>query len=218
MPDTIDTSTQEGTPIQAASAAAISEPVVSTQTTILPPAQADGEEFDKERAMATIKKLRDFEKTAKAQLKELEDLRAAKQVAEDAKLSESERLQKQLEETKAQAQTAETERQKALAELTAERRLNQVTRIAGTLGAIDPNDANIVAATATLDPTSATAEADTRAAIEALKTAKPYLFRQAPGARVEPFNPGTASGNAQTDQQIVNRLQSQAQTGKTPFG
>lgn len=53
------------------------------------------EPFDKERAMSTINKLRDVEKQAKQDKKELEQLRAEKQKQADATLSETERLQKE---------------------------------------------------------------------------------------------------------------------------
>lgn len=56
------------------------------------------EPFDKERAMATINKLREAEKQAKQDRKELERLKAEEQKRNDAALSETERLTKQANE------------------------------------------------------------------------------------------------------------------------
>lgn len=56
------------------------------------------EAFDKERAMATIHSLREIEKKAKQDAKELAQLKAEKQQKLDAELSETERLKKQAEE------------------------------------------------------------------------------------------------------------------------
>jgi vacuolar-type H+-ATPase subunit I/STV1 len=71
--------------------------------------QADGEEFDRERAMATIAKLRGIEKQSKAQAKELETLRAKVKEQDDAKLSEQEKLQSRIKEL--ESQQAERDRQ-----------------------------------------------------------------------------------------------------------
>lgn len=59
------------------------------------------DDFDKDRAMATISKLRGFEKDAKAKLKRLEELEAAEQQRSEKDLSEAQRLQKELEKLSA---------------------------------------------------------------------------------------------------------------------
>lgn len=71
--------------------------------------QADGEEFDRDRAMATIAKLRGIEKQSRAQAKELETLRAKVKEQDDAKLSEQEKLQARIKEL--ESQQAERDRQ-----------------------------------------------------------------------------------------------------------
>lgn len=53
------------------------------------------EAFDKDRAMATIHSLREIEKKAKQDARELAQLKAEKQKQIDAELSETERLKKQ---------------------------------------------------------------------------------------------------------------------------
>ena len=56
------------------------------------------EAFDKDRALLTIHKLREIEKKAKQDAKELATLKAEQQKRADAELSETERLRKQVEE------------------------------------------------------------------------------------------------------------------------
>ncbi len=65
----------------------VTEPPVVPETPVEEP-------FDKERAMSTIGKLRDIEKQAKQDKKELEQLRAEKQKQADAELSEAQREKK----------------------------------------------------------------------------------------------------------------------------
>jgi len=72
---------------------------VQTQDQQEKPAKAD--EWEPERAMATINKLREQEKQYKKELKELEALRADKQAREEAEMTELEKAQKQLAEVQA---------------------------------------------------------------------------------------------------------------------
>lgn len=76
-------------------------------TTEQAPAQTPDEEFDRERALRTIRAQREEAKELKRRLKELE--RLVKE-HEDAKLSEQERLQKRLEELTTAASDWERER------------------------------------------------------------------------------------------------------------
>ena len=80
-----------------------------TTETVEPKAQAAEvteapaeEPFDKDRAMATITKLRETEKQAKAERKELEQLKAEKKQRDDAALTESERNKKERDELAAE--------------------------------------------------------------------------------------------------------------------
>ena len=59
------------------------------------PASDEIEEFDKDRAMETIKKLREIEKQARKESKELARLKAEEQKRIDAQMTETERLQKE---------------------------------------------------------------------------------------------------------------------------
>jgi hypothetical protein len=87
----------------------------TTTETVTPPASAAAVEttteevFDKERAMATITKLRDAEKEAKKQAKELEQLKADAKKRADAELSEAERLKKSADEAQAEIAKLKTD-------------------------------------------------------------------------------------------------------------
>jgi len=85
----------------AAKTATVQEPKVVEQEPT--PAEHEGDEFDKERAMATINKLRAIEKDAQKEHKELEQLRAAEKKREEEALSELERYQKRAEEAEKEA-------------------------------------------------------------------------------------------------------------------
>jgi hypothetical protein len=62
-----------------------------------PAEQAPADDFDKDRAMSTIKALRAFEKDAKAKLKRLDELERADQERRTAEMTEAERLRAELE-------------------------------------------------------------------------------------------------------------------------
>jgi len=177
-----------------------------TPAPVVPPIDTpSGDDFDRERAMATIHKLREFEKTAKQSLKELDELRAKVKADEEAKLTEAEKLQKrmaELEKTIADKDAAIAEREAKVKD--ADRRV-LVAKVATGLGAVDATDANILLATAEIDPASGTATKDIQTALEVLQKAKPYLFRQ-PG-QVEPFNVGQGTqGQSETVEQRRARI------------
>jgi hypothetical protein len=67
------------------------------------------EEFDKERAMATIKKLREHEKEAAKLAKELDAYKKAETERKQAEMSEIDRLKAQIEEAQAKATRLERE-------------------------------------------------------------------------------------------------------------
>ena len=76
------------------------------------PDDGDADEaFDKERALATIRKLREAEKEGKRTLKQLTDAQTRLKELEDAKLSEEEKRERRLEELEAERATWEQERQ-----------------------------------------------------------------------------------------------------------
>lgn len=85
------------------------ETAEDTQAVSLSPApavEAPADDFDKDRAMATIQKLRAFEKEAKAKIARLAELEAAEQERAAADLSESEKLKKKLADVEAREAAA----------------------------------------------------------------------------------------------------------------
>lgn len=76
-------------------------------------AEVGGDDFDKERAMATIKKLREFEKKAKALEKQVSDYEAKEKERRDAELSEIERTKQQLAEAQEQVNSLRKEQMRA---------------------------------------------------------------------------------------------------------
>ena len=94
----------------------------------------DGDsEFDKDRALSTIRKLRDKEREQRAQLKELEALKVEKRQREEAEKSEAERLKEQIAESERKAAALERELQDA-------RTRQTIERVASKAGAADPED------------------------------------------------------------------------------
>lgn len=85
--------------------AATTPPVVEPQVTATPVE----EPFDKDRAMATINKLRETEKQAKKDAKELETLKAEKSKRDEAEMTESQRNAKRADEAEAKTKQLETD-------------------------------------------------------------------------------------------------------------
>jgi hypothetical protein len=127
----------------------------------------EDEAFDKDRAMATIQKLRDIEKEGKATAKERDELAAKLKELEDAKLSEEERRAKRLAEMESEG------------ELSAVKLKGQAVKLAAyglqaELGLVD-----VDLALAALDPKKITWEGDeptnVKDVLTALLEAKPIL-------------------------------------------
>ena len=175
------------------------------------------DDFDKERALATIKKLREFEKQAKGQAKELDELRVKVKADDDAKLTETERLRKRTEELEAAVKAREAALAEREAAITEQRRANLVMRHAATLGAHDAGDYNILAAVADINPTDTNAERDIKQVLADLKKAKPYLFRTA--SQVTAFGPsGTDAGPESDAQRVARILKASRGAGYGPLG
>jgi len=106
--------------------------------------QEDGEEFDKERAMATIRKLRESEKTGKAALKELETIRAEKVKADEDALKKQGDWQKLAEDAQAKLKELEPHKAKAekyeaaLSKLLASQRKDLPAHVLKLLDKLDP--------------------------------------------------------------------------------
>lgn len=161
-----DTTDEQTTATEAAQVAA------STSET----AQTAVDDFDKDRAMATISKLRSFEKDAKAKLKRLEELEAADQQRKDADLSESEKLRKQLAELQDQHAKAHAELRRARL-LQAAQRAADKANLAFHPGAID--DALRLGVFDALEDDDDGQPKGMTAAVNALAKDRPYLLKPA---------------------------------------
>ena len=137
------------------------------------------EPFDKERAMATISKLREAEKQAKKERVELEHLRQLEDARKKAELSETERLKAEL-----------AEREEKLKELTIK---TQQQDIANKIGL------PAIFATRIQGETPEEMEADARSMLEALPKQK-----AAPNAGAT--SPGENAVTGETEQQKRKRL------------
>lgn len=83
------------------------KPAQSLEVQAQPKDQPPEDAFDKERAMETIRKLRDIEKQYHKDQKEFERLKAEEQKRLDAQLSEAERLKKERDELATRAANLE---------------------------------------------------------------------------------------------------------------
>lgn len=195
--------------------ASVTPPPTSTPPVVEPPTP---EPFDKERALATIGKLREFEKTAKAQAKELEELRATQKAANDAKLSDLEKAQANaqalemktaaLESQLAQSQAAY---QQAIIRTAVEREAHQagavkadvVYRLADLSGVALDEAGNVTGA---------------KKAVETLLEAEPYLRAAAPTGTAPtaaiPITP-KPNGKPQTEaERVESAYQRLGQSGR----
>lgn len=163
MPDTNTTS-------QAADMTTNERPAVEVQVTSAPQGQmqTDDEDFDKERAMATIRKQREWEKEAKARLKRLEELEAEEQKRKDAALSETDKLKKEVAKLQAERDSALQEHRKARIEAA-------ILLAAKDARMFNPQDARLLAdlSEVTLQEDGSVTGADE--AIKKLVKDRPYL-------------------------------------------
>lgn len=159
--------------------------------------------------------------SAKTQLAELESYkaRAAKlDELEKANMSEADKIRAALADRDTRLAELEAKAKASDERATTLVRQTKAVSAASMLGAYDPSDPNFTAAVAGIDPASPTADVDIKAALDALKTAKPYLFKP-PGARpLESFNPGAGTGTAETDAQRAARVLRSSQGAGKGYG
>lgn len=132
--------------------------------------QDDGDAFDKDRALATINKLRTFEKLSKQQAKELDDLRTKVKAADDAKLSETEKLTARVTELEQGHQGAQTALKEARLE-------NAVLVAAHKAGAVDTDAVYRLLDREGVEFDSQGRPHGVEAAVKALLKERPYLAR-----------------------------------------
>lgn len=190
-------------------------PAAPADATTTPKPQAgEGEEFDAERAMATIKNLRELEKRLTSENKKLAE---KAKTYEDAQLSDAEKKDKRLGELEAENTTLRS-RSQAIA-LTYEARL-----AAHELGIVDPDAAVKLADWDTVEYGEDGKPTNARSILEALVAAKPYLVKPAgapeapkpaprpgapqPGGTANPGRgtvPGQGGAPTFTESQIADR-------------
>lgn len=161
---------------------------------------ANDDDFDKERALATIRKLRETEKTAKANATELEALRAKVKAADDASKTETERLAAKVAELEGALTSAQVARQDALIRAA-------IDRAANAANAVDADAVYLLLdrSDVTIGDDGSVKGADK--AVKDLLTAKPYLVKSdngttPNGSRSVPPTP-KANGKAQTMDELV---------------
>lgn len=186
-----------------------------------PASKPDDEPFDKERALATIRKLRENERATKAQLKEMDELRTKLQEFENAGKSEVERKDAEIAQVREKATAAE---QRA-AEL--EQRYQgaliraAIEREAHKQGAVDAE-----AVYALVDRSALQIEDDGTVkgadkAVETLLKAKTYLVGTggsgsgSSGTRdIPPTQRSNVGGSARADDLIAQKAQRLAASGR----
>jgi hypothetical protein len=166
--------------------------------------KTDDEPFDKDRALATIRKLRENEKATKTQLKELEDLRAKVKAAEDKDKSDVEKLAGTARETADKLTAAERRAADLSLQLTVE-------RAAGKLGFHDPDDAYRLIDRKAVELDDDGDPKNVEALLKDLAKAKPHLVKgdDGDGKKPAPAQKGTPTtpkpnGKAPTRDELVN--------------
>jgi DNA repair exonuclease SbcCD ATPase subunit len=157
-----------------------------------------GDDFDKDRALATIRKLRESEKAAKAQAKELEDLKARLREIDDKDKSEIEKQAARAQEATAKLTAAEQRAADLALQMAVE-------RAARKLGFIDEDDAYRLIDRRAVETDDAGAPTNVDDLLKALARAKPHLVGDADG--------GTKNGNGTATRAVPNTPRPAARTG-----
>lgn len=139
------------------------------------PGQDPEDNFDKDRAMATISKLREFEKEAKALKKRVADYEAAEQARKEAEMSDAEKTQARLDQLEAEAQAAKAERDQAKAQ--AAETLMRTAVLMAAASFHDPAEAWMFVDRSKLEIDEAGNVTGAEKAVEAVAKAKPHLLK-----------------------------------------
>ena len=178
------------------------DPEVPAPGSEIPPTPpAPVEEFDKDRAMATIQNLRQFEKQAKEQARLIADMESRLKAIDDAKLSETEKATKTAEEANERATTLETQLRTERAQLAIEREARKLNIVDSEVAA------TIIASKLQYDADGK--PSNVTELLTELAKSKPYLVTQAPppGVGASVTNParGATSQGTFTAAQIADR-------------
>jgi len=132
----------------------------------------DEEPFDKGRALKTIQKLREFEKQAKEQARRLADYEKREREAEEAAMSERDRLAAQLKRAEAELKFAQESARDT-------QNHHEVERLATRLNIVDPEAAVKLLDWGSLDYDDDGRPQDVEKALKTLIHDKPYLLKDA---------------------------------------
>jgi len=147
-----------------------------------------GDDFDKDRALRTIQKLRANEKAARererAAAKERDELRARQKKSDDEQLSETERLRARAAELEAAAVAKDRELQDT-------RNRAAVERAAAKVGVMDPEDVHRLLNASEFEHDDNGNVTNAEKLVTSLLKAKPYLAGKANASGV----PGTPRSN-----------------------
>lgn len=168
------------------------------------PSPGDDDDFDKERALKTIRNLREQEKAYKAQLKELDAIRAERAAAEAAKLSDAERAQAALKAAEEKVAQAERQAQETAARLRAELVRNRVLTAAPGLG-IDPALAAELVTPAALEFGDDGEPTNLKAVLKMKKEQFPALATR-PASSTSPTNPARGEPAPESDAARRSRI------------
>lgn len=183
---------EEGTPTGGTTDPAVSLP---TQSEAEP-----ADDFDKPRALETIRKQREEAKALRAQLKELDALKAEKQQRDEAELSAAEKAEKRAADLEAKYTAAQAQLKRAtLKDAVAE--AAQKHNLTFAQGAL--SDALALGIFDSLEWDGGTPKG-VGAAVKELSTARPYLFAQ-PAA--VPDIGATAKGKASKESDLTSLAQ-----------
>lgn len=162
-------SRESGAPIPAAASAPAPPAPASPGTAPAGELWENGQPFNAERAISTIRKLQDFERQTKPQLRELDELRQYRQQAEDAKLSEQERLSRRMAEI-------ESERAHLLQDRQARTLKYETQLTAARLGIVDPDAAYRLLDPAEVEYDEEGTPTNLEACLKTMLQTRPYLL------------------------------------------
>lgn len=168
----------------------------------------DGDDFDKDRALATIRKLREAEREGKATKKQLDDALARLKAIEDKDKSETERAAAQAQEATAKLTAAEQRAQDLAIRLAVE-------RAARKLDFIDEDDAYRLIDRSAVEMDASGDPQNVEGLLKDLAKAKPHLVKSENGSngttRSVPAT-GRANGTQPSrDEAVKNARQELAQ-------
>jgi hypothetical protein len=185
--------------------------VETTETTTTTETVDSNQDFDKERAMATIQNLRKFEQEAKKAQRRLRELEEAEEARKQAELSETDRL-------KAEADKARQEAEGLQKQLQQTRIRHAVELEAARLAFHDPDVAYSLADLSSVEIDEAGKVTGVKEALAALSKARPYLIKTEEATGRVPGDPANSSNGRRLDsEQKEEARKAQADFARSRF-